>query len=220
MKIKLIEISKIIPYFNNPRDNSDAVEPVIESIKRYGFIKPIVVDKNNVIIAGHTRYLAAVRIGMKKIPIVVSELDEEQVKVFRIADNKLAENSVFDENLLIDELKKLKVPEEMQSFFFEDLTQMLNFDYGAIQGNMPISNEFNPYENDDDIIDEEQETNDGFVENQDSEDEETSDGIESDRYEFQEEESNDLYKPKVVNGKRVMKVICPYCENIEIITLD
>ena len=104
MKIKLVELSKVIPYFNNPRDNQDAIEPVVNSIKKYGFIKPIIVDRNNVIIAGHTRFLAAVRIGMKKIPIVVSDLNEESVKVFRIADNKLAEKSVFDENLLIEEL--------------------------------------------------------------------------------------------------------------------
>lgn len=215
MKIKLVELSKVIPYFNNPRDNQDAIEPVVNSIKKYGFIKPIIVDRNNVIIAGHTRFLAAVRIGMKKIPIVVSDLNEEQVKVFRIADNKLAEKSVFDENLLIEELKKLEVPETMQSFFFEDISQMLNFDYGALNNNMPISNEFNPDDDEEDF--QEHENNDGFENNDDEND---SGDIDSERYEFSESETSDLYKPKIVNGKRVMKVICPYCENIETITLE
>ena len=215
MKIKLVELSKVIPYFNNPRDNQDAIEPVVNSIKKYGFIKPIIVDRNNVIIAGHTRFLAAVRIGMKKIPIVVSDLNEEQVKVFRIADNKLAEKSVFDENLLIEELKKLEVPETMQSFFFEDISQMLNFDYGALNNNMPISNEFNPDDDEEDF--QEHENNDGFENNDDEND---SGDIDSERYEFSESETSDLYKQKIVNGKRVMKVICPYCENIETITLE
>lgn len=215
MKIELVELSKVIPYFNNPRDNQDAIEPVVNSIKKYGFIKPIIVDRNNVIIAGHTRFLASVRIGMKKIPIVVSDLNEEQVKVFRIADNKLAEKSVFDENLLIEELKKLEVPEEMQSFFFEDISQMLNFDYGALNNNMPISNEFNPDDDEEDF--QEHENNDGFENNDDEND---SGDIDSERCEFSESETSDLYKPKIVNGKRVMKVICPYCENIETITLE
>ena len=215
MKIKLVELSKVIPYFNNPRDNQDAIEPVVNSIKKYGFIKPIIVDRNNVIIAGHTRFLAAVRIGMKKIPIVVSDLNEEQVKVFRIADNKLAEKSVFDENLLIEELKKLEVPETMQSFFFEDISQMLNFDYGALNNNMPISNEFNPDDDEEDF--QEHKNNEGFENNDDEND---SGDIDSERYEFSESETSDLYKPKIVNGKRVMKVICPYCENIETITLE
>ena len=100
MKISKVKISDIKPYFNNPRDNSNAVIPTMESIKRYGFIKPIICDKEGVIICGHTRYLAAFRLGHEFVPVIYSDMDEEKAKHFRIADNKVAEKSEYDEEKL------------------------------------------------------------------------------------------------------------------------
>ena len=115
MKTEIVKLSDITPYFNNPRENFNAVAPVMESIKRFGFTKPIIVDKKGVIIAGHTRYIAAFQLGMKKVPVIYSDMDEEKAKLFRIADNKLAEKSGFDEDALVEELRKMEVPEDMQA---------------------------------------------------------------------------------------------------------
>lgn len=104
-KIHQININKIIPYEKNPRKNNKAVDPVAESIKEFGFKVPIVVDKNNVIITGHTRYKAAKKLKMKTVPwIVADDLTEEQAKAFRLADNKVGEIAEWDTDLLHMEL--------------------------------------------------------------------------------------------------------------------
>jgi ParB/RepB/Spo0J family partition protein len=88
LKIIAKGISDIKPYENNPRNNDDAVDAVERSIKEFGWQQPIVVDKDNVIIAGHTRYKAAKKLGMKEVPVVVaSNLSDEQVRAYRLADN-------------------------------------------------------------------------------------------------------------------------------------
>ena len=80
MEIKELKITEIQPYYNNPRNNSRAIKPTAESIRRFGFTKPILVDKNNIIIAGHTRYEAAIQLGLQKVPVVVSDTEEEKIK--------------------------------------------------------------------------------------------------------------------------------------------
>lgn len=101
-------IDEVKPYSKNPRMNQDAIAKVADSIREYGFQQPIVVDKNKVIIVGHTRYLAAKELGMKKVPVVVADkLTPKQVKAYRIADNKVAEYSDWDNELLKGELKGL-----------------------------------------------------------------------------------------------------------------
>lgn len=108
MKIIDVPIGKIHPYENNPRINENAVHYVADSIKAYGFKVPIVIDKDNVIVAGHTRYKAAVGIGMKTVPCVVADdLTPKQVKAFRIADNKVSDYSLWDNKLLLSELDGL-----------------------------------------------------------------------------------------------------------------
>lgn len=98
-------IDELIPYENNPRHNEDAVQYVANSIKEFGFKVPIIIDKNDVIVAGHTRLLAAKDLDMDTVPcIVADDLTEEQVKAFRIADNKVAEYSTWDDELLQLEL--------------------------------------------------------------------------------------------------------------------
>ena len=119
MKVKDMEISKLKPYANNPRKNEAAVTPVAESIKAFGFKVPVVIDKAGVIVAGHTRLEAAKRLGMDKVPCVVADdLTEEQVKAFRLADNKVSEFSVWDAEKLAEELADISTF-DMKEFGFD-----------------------------------------------------------------------------------------------------
>ena len=105
MKIVYKKLDDLKPYENNPRYNDEAVEYVANSIKEFGFKVPIIVDKNNVIVAGHTRYKASLELGLDEIPtIVADDLTEEQIKAFRLADNKVSEKSQWNYDLLEEEL--------------------------------------------------------------------------------------------------------------------
>ena len=105
-------ISQIKPYDKNPRRNRDAVGKVANSIKEFGFNQPIVVDNDGVIIVGHTRYQAAQLLGLEKVPVITrSDLTPEQVKAYRIADNKSAEFADWDYDLLINEIDELTLAE-------------------------------------------------------------------------------------------------------------
>ncbi len=105
MNIIELELSELVPYDKNPRRNEGAVDYVAKSIKEFGFKVPIVVDKDNVIIAGHTRFLASKKLGLDKVPCIrANDLTEEQVKAFRLADNKVSEFSTWDFDLLNEEL--------------------------------------------------------------------------------------------------------------------
>lgn len=110
MDIQELPLSAVKPYSSNPRVISDiAIDKVALSIKEYGFRIPIIIDKDNVIVAGHTRYKAAVKLGLETVPcIIVDDLTPEQIKAFRIADNKTAEFSTWDNELLKIELEELK----------------------------------------------------------------------------------------------------------------
>lgn len=120
MEIVNKKIEELIPYENNPRFNDDAVEYVAKSIKEFGFKVPIIIDKNNVIVAGHTRYKASLELGLEEVPtIVADDLTEEQVKAFRLADNKVSEKSSWNFELLDEELEDLDI--NMEGFGFEDL---------------------------------------------------------------------------------------------------
>lgn len=124
MKIIEMNIENLIPYEKNPRNNADAIGLVANSIREFGFKVPIIVDVDNVIVAGHTRYLAAQQLGMESVPcIMADDLTPEQVKAFRLADNKVAEVATWDNELLNLELTDLKVLDfEMSDFgFFNDL---------------------------------------------------------------------------------------------------
>jgi len=99
---------RLIPYVNNPRKNDKAVDVVAGSIQEFGFKNPIIVDKDNVIVAGHTRLLAARKLGLEEVPVIrVEDLTEQQIKAFRIADNKTAEFAEWDMELLALELEGL-----------------------------------------------------------------------------------------------------------------
>jgi hypothetical protein len=204
MEIESVKLSDIYPYYNNPRDNSNAVKPVMESIKKFGFIKPIIVDKTYTIIAGHTRYIAAYQLGIQHVPVVVSDMSDEKAKMFRIADNKLAEKSSFDEAKLIEELKAMDIPEEMQSFFFEDINSMINFTYGQFQQQ---AQDYGTDVSSEDLTG-------GFQDHFDDSDEEQATDEES-------EQEMDIFKVITrEDGTKFMNVICPYCGNAETIEIE
>jgi|TARA_Y100000114_G_scaffold115532_1_gene109686 site-specific DNA-methyltransferase (adenine-specific) len=106
MNIQEIEIDKIIPYHNNPRKNLN-VDKVASSITEFGFQQPIVVDKNYVVIVGHTRLQAAKKLNYQKVPVFVADLSENKAKAYRIADNRLNEDSSWDYDFLNIEMNIL-----------------------------------------------------------------------------------------------------------------
>jgi len=108
MKIEMRKLSDVKPYEKNPRINDNAVDSVAASIKEFGFRQPIVVDKDGVIIIGHTRWKAAQKLGLEDVPVHVADLDAEKTRALRIADNKLNELSEWDLELLPIELKDLQ----------------------------------------------------------------------------------------------------------------
>lgn len=125
MKIEQWKTQDIIPYENNPRQNDIAVDKVAMSLEQYGWQQPIVVDGDGIVIAGHTRLKAAVKLGMDKCPVVVADnLTQEQVKAYRIADNRTGELAEWDKDLLdleIQELIDLDFDVELTGFSMEDL---------------------------------------------------------------------------------------------------
>ena len=113
-------LTELTPYQNNPRKNDAAVDKVAASIKEFGFKVPVVIDADGVIVAGHTRYKAAQSLGMSEIPcIVADDLTEEQIKAFRLADNKVGEFAEWDFDLLDKELQDI-TDIDMSEFGFDD----------------------------------------------------------------------------------------------------
>lgn len=209
MKVKSVKLSEIFPYYDNPRDNTNAVEPTKESIKRFGFVKPILVDKAGVIIAGHTRYVAAYQLGMEFVPVVYSDMDDEMAKKYRILDNKLAEKSSFDEDQLLEELRNMEVPTDMQAFFFEDINQMLNFSLDSINQQ---AEEYGGFQDDYSQVEEEN------FEAPSNEEAGESEEAPSDE---EEDPAKDLFVLKErEDGSHYMKVVCPYCGNVETIEIE
>lgn len=128
--IILMPVQDVHPYPNNPRINRDAVDKVAASLKEFGFRQPIVVDKDHVIIAGHTRLEAAKQLGMNEVPVLVADdLSAEQVKAYRLADNKTAEFSGWDTGKLDLELADI-LDIDMGLFGFE---QVEPFDEEALE---------------------------------------------------------------------------------------
>lgn len=119
MKIEMRKIGEVVPYEHNPRRNDHAVDAVAESIRQFGFKVPIVVDKDGVIVAGHTRLKAAVKLGLEEVPCVVADdLSEDQVKAFRLADNKVGELAAWDFTELEKELAEIDI--DMSAFGFPE----------------------------------------------------------------------------------------------------
>jgi DNA modification methylase len=130
MKIEIADITSIKPYENNPRKLSEtAIEKVAMSLKEYGFRQPIVVDKDRVIVAGHTRFRASKKLGLKQVPIsIIDNLTDEQINAYRIADNRTAEESEWDNELLKMEIKELEAKDfklDLLGFNDEQLNDIL-----------------------------------------------------------------------------------------------
>lgn len=127
-EIRYCDPLELVPYENNPRVNDYAVKKVLESIKEFGFRNPILVDADMVIIAGHTRREASILAGLSEVPyIIADDLTPDQVKAYRIADNKLAELATWDEDMLKEELwglQEVDFPLEVMGFTEMDLTNL------------------------------------------------------------------------------------------------
>lgn len=122
MNIVYKKVSELIPYENNPRNNDEAVDYVAKSIKEFGFKVPVVVDKDNIVVAGHTRLKACEKLGIDEVPcIVADDLTEDQIKAFRIADNKVSEYAQWDNDKLNMELLDIDIDmSEFGVFEIED----------------------------------------------------------------------------------------------------
>ena len=147
MKIVNLKIEELIPYINNPRNNENAIDKVASSIKEFGFKVPIVVDKEKVVVTGHTRLLASKKLGLEEVPCVIAEdLTKAQIKAFRIADNKVSEYSEWNEDLLKIELEEL---DEMD--FNLDL---VNIDYSDFDLDIELDDFEGEYNEENDIVEE------------------------------------------------------------------
>lgn len=143
MNITEFNVADIKPYDKNPRKNDKAVDYVANSIREFGFKVPIVLDKDNVIVAGHTRFKAAKKLGLKVVPcIVADDLSEEQIKAFRLADNKVAERAEWDDDLLEEELGGI-FDIDMAMFDFDDLfdeePEVIEDEYEPVIPEVPTS---------------------------------------------------------------------------------
>lgn len=142
MDVKTVSIDSIKPYPNNPRLNDNAVDKVTNSIKEFGFQQPIVVDKDGVVIVGHTRLKAAKKLGLKEVPVVyATNLSEEKANAYRLADNKTGEFAEWDDIKLEDELN-LITDIDMTDFGFEDLEESPEEDVATELEAEPLANKF------------------------------------------------------------------------------
>ena len=152
-KLNLVQmkISDLVMYENNPRKNDNAVEAVANSIRSFGFKVPIIIDKNNVVICGHTRVKASKKLGMDEVPCVIADdLNEEQVKAFRLADNKVSELAEWDLDKLTEELQFIDM--DMLQFGFEDLEESMERDVLEDEFNENEELPTNPYAKKGDIF--------------------------------------------------------------------
>lgn len=133
MKIVDVKLKDLKPYENNPRHNVKAIKPVKESILKFGFKVPIVIDKNNVIVCGHTRFYASKEIGLETVPcIVADDLTDEQINAFRLVDNRVSEFADWNFDKLAEELSDLQ-DFDFEPFAFDDLMAGLELDYNLNQ---------------------------------------------------------------------------------------
>ena len=152
MKIHLTDIEDIKPYNKNPRKISDkAIDMVATSIKEFGFQQPIVVDMKDEIVVGHTRYQASKKLNLKKVPVVRGDFTDEQAKAYRIADNRINEETGWDYNFLQEELNNLldlDVDLNLTGFTSEELDSMFAKEEITIEDPIEITEDENHLMND------------------------------------------------------------------------
>ena len=122
-KVKLTEIK---PYWRNPRNNFKAIDKVKASISSYGYVNPIILDKQNVIIAGHTRYNALKQLDWKDADCIILDISEKKAKEYRIVDNKTADYSEWDIARLVPELRELET--SVMEEYFENIDKLIEVD--------------------------------------------------------------------------------------------
>ena len=143
MEIINKNISDLKPYENNPRNNDEAVDVVAASIKEFGFKVPIIIDNDNVIVCGHTRYKAAKKLKLENVPcIIADDLTDAQIKAFRLADNKVSEKATWNEDLKFLELSEIEpLGIDMLQFGFEELEKQLDeIDFDDLDDNSEKKN--------------------------------------------------------------------------------
>ena len=113
--IEMRAIADVKPYIRNPRKNEKTVKLLVDIIPRVGFNVPIVVDKNGIIVKGHARYAAAIQLGMDRVPCIVTDADEEAIKLDRLADNKISEFSEWVTDELLHEVDMLNIDFDLES---------------------------------------------------------------------------------------------------------
>lgn len=129
MKVIDIDPTSLIFYENNPRDNDEAVPIIANSIERFGFKVPVMIDRNNVIICGHTRVKAALNLGLETVPCIVEdEMSEADIRAFRLVENKTHELSFWDSGLLHKEMSALDIEWEDFGFDVYDESESPNID--------------------------------------------------------------------------------------------
>ena len=140
--ITLMKLDDIIPYENNPRHNDEAVEMVAKSIQDFGFRYPILVDKNNVIISGHTRLKASYKLGLSKVPVMIADdLTDDKVKALRLVDNRTSEVASWDFDLLQKELDAIEMDMNQYKFDYDEL--MVGSEENIVEDNPPEPDEEN-----------------------------------------------------------------------------
>lgn len=141
LKIVYRKINDLTPYDNNPRLNDAAVDAVAKSIEEFGFKVPIVIDKDGVIVAGHTRLKAAKQLQIDEVPcIIADDLSDEELKAFRLADNKVSELAEWDFTKLEEELEQLQnLDIDMEDFGFQNLSSEELQDNQVVSGELDIS---------------------------------------------------------------------------------
>ena len=141
LKIEYVKTDELIPYANNPRNNNEAVDYVANSIKEFGFKVPCVIDNEKNVVCGHTRLKAAKKLGIKEVPcIIADDLTEEQIKAFRLSDNKVGEFAEWDFNLLDEELNGI-FDIDMKQFGFDLQSIIDDEDDKKEDGEVPFTEE-------------------------------------------------------------------------------
>lgn len=139
MTINEMKIKDLKPYENNPRHNDQAVEAVAASIKEFGFKVPIIVDRDNIIVAGHTRLKAAEKLGLEKVPVIIADdLTEEQIKAFRLADNKVGELAEWDFVKLEQELANIDIDMSQFNFDLKELAKEFDKNKEVVEDNFDV----------------------------------------------------------------------------------
>ena len=133
MNIEWRDIDSVKPYPANARKNDDTVAQIAESLRKYGWQQPIVVDPQSVIVVGHTRHKAARELGYSQVPVVVAELDNKQARAYRIMDNKSHDYTRWDVEELKYELESIDDVEATQ-FSLKELDEILHPEFGLIDG--------------------------------------------------------------------------------------